>query len=225
MVTRRPRHNPGKNLWEIGEDVAETPRPARGKAKPDTVEGTPVSPVRLYWPNGRMRPMPGDIVYTMGQSFITGSASVRGVAVKRGASVRIMALGKSHPASARWTVENDPVVDADIARRRAEKSRAESEARQSAQDARDAASRHARSRGLRPVESFDDFGVGDALYRVYSPGEIQFGTLAVGGDARRIVVESVVVGEVIRDMGTFVYEDDEGRERTGGKITNWWRVA
>lgn len=215
MVTRRPRRNPGKSLWSIGEDAGDVPRPTRNKSKPATVEGTPFSPVRLYWPDGRMRPMPGDAVYTTVPGLY-GVSVAKGVAVKHGDSVRVKSQGKSHPASTRWIVDGDPKVKAEESLKRIEKEHAASNKRKIIEESREAVASEAKRRRLRPITSPREIAAGDTLYRITSDG-------AYGdGNPHKIRIQSAVV--LLVDGDEFRYENEHGGESTGGKITNWWRA-
>jgi hypothetical protein len=180
----------------------------------ERVEGTPLSPVRLYWPNGRMRPMPGDNVYVVVPGLY-GTAVVRGVAIKYGDSVRIKAQGKSHPASTRWIVENDPKVKAEESLKRLEKEQAAKDKQRVISEAQEAVAAYAKKKRLRPVPSLRDLSVGDKIYRISSEG--QYGD----GDPQKVHATMGVVTAI--EGGTFYYENEHGSEVAGGDPAAWWR--
>jgi hypothetical protein len=179
------------------------------------VEGTPYSPTRLYWPSGRMRPMPGDDVYAV-VAGIMGASFVSGKAVKRGNAVRVVAQGKSRPASELWNVVGDPAIEAAKAEKQRQKSDAATRKEEIKREAVEAVDRHAESRGLVQVKSIDEVFVGQTLHRLYSEGE--FGD----GDPSIVHDDSITVADVGRDEWT--YRNEYGtaipaRVRGGG----WWR--
>ena len=181
-------------------------------ARSPFVEGTTVSSVRLYWPDGRMRPMPGDRVYAIVPGLY-GVSIAHGVAVQRAAAVRIVAQGRNHPASSLWTVQGDPHV-ADATQREALSKRTTESARQHAQlEAANAVAEYADGLNLRPVASLAEVKAGDVLHSIRSAG--RFGD----GDPHELLHQQVVVSAV--DGTTFWYEDATS-ERCAGDVSGWW---
>jgi len=200
-----------------GSRVSSPSRSPKTHKQVQTVEGTPVSSVRLFWPDGRMRPMPGDKVWTMAPGLL-GPAPVEGQAIKQGSSVKIAAQGKRHPASERWSVVGDPVVDARRSAVVVQKQADEAEKQRIMHEAVAAVNAHARFRDMVPVEGIADVSAGDKLYRITSEGE--FGD----GDPQKLHETLVTVSSVdpSRD-DVFYYVDENGHERSSGKVSSWWR--
>ena len=184
-------------------------------AKPPLVEGTPYSPTRLYWPDGRMRPMAGDRVWRLVPGLY-GSGAAYGEAVRYGDQIKILFQRKRLPASGAWNVEGDPKVRADSEAAEKKKvdetlSRAEKIRR-----SKEVVEEVARKNRFRPIRSIGEVSVGDRVFSIRSEG-------AYGdGDPEKVTVTPFEVVGVYPAEDLFEIEGPHG-PTTSGKVTNWWR--
>lgn len=169
--------------------------------------------VRETWPDGRWKPLPGDVVFQQVPGLY-GAAIVKGSAVKYGDRVKIKCQGKWHPATDRWSVENDPEVLRRINKREMDKIEGESNKQRIMAEAAVAIEATARRKGLKRIQSIQDVAVGSLVYSIASQGS--YGD----GDPRKIQVREMTV--VFVDSSEFEYEDDLGSTRMSGDITRWW---
>lgn len=173
------------------------------------VEGTKLSASRQWWPDGRMKAMPGDAVHRVVPGLY-GAALLEGVAVKHGDSVKVRSQGKLLPASAAWSVAGDP----EVARRESVESQRKASAKKSKaetiEQAKSAVLAHAKRLRVTPVR---DVEVGQRVYRITSDG-------AYGdGDPDAIHVQEEIVSGVTPDG--FEYENKYGSIVDSG-TSGWW---
>jgi hypothetical protein len=184
---------------------------------------------RPKYPDGRLMPQEGDVVYQMVPGAFGMAAVIEGAVIKGRGGLRVKvtggggAFGIGHAPTGRtfqltpqWTVKNDPAIKA---RQEAkERERLEKETREQAikEEAERAIEAEAKRLGVRRITGIHDVKPGDEVYDIASEGAY-YGR----GDPHKITVEKHVVTDLLKDV--FVYIDNDGHEVTSGLPTLWWK--
>jgi len=183
-----------------------------------------ISNERPKYPDGRLIPQPGDIVYQVVRAMFGSAGYIEGVVSRSGKTVKITGggamigyapIGKTVRISPAWTVKDDPAIKAredEKKRKEAEEAALRAEEKKIAEAA---VAREAAHRGLHRVRSVHELKPGDTVFYIVSAYGYEH------EDPHKVYVEPFKVHEV--KSSYFTYLNEHGDELTSGNVDTYWK--
>jgi hypothetical protein len=185
---------------------------------------------RPKYPDGRLIPQPGDVVYQAVRGFGGLPASIVGVISPSGKTVKVTGgsdlLGgrpsaKTYKMSPHWTVRDDPSVKAREEARKQKEAEAEAKKKLYAQRSSEIVEAEGHKRGLHRIKHYTDVKPGDKVYAIsaYDPS---YDLDNPDPTKLKLYIQEETVHDLSPRWKGFTYLNEHGSESTSGNPDLWW---